>query len=352
MMNASRKTESPPSIDTMGPRVIHRAGRSDFRFSPEPWIVDLIAQVEDKLLSEARSDIQLVDAMSRYMLFGRAKRLRPLFVLLAQLIFKDRVLESAVDCAVATELIHCATLFHDDVIDRAETRKGQLAANAVWDNRSAVIMGDHFLVRAYTLLAAQGDFRLIDLFIETCQALAEGVMLEIEHIGDLGMSEETHLRIITDKTATFFATAARAGGYLAGASDEDQRKLEDIGLNFGLAFQLSDDLLDLFADPSVTGKPRGSDLSSGIYTTAVIRAMKCDPALTECLAARSENDGQGIEEIEGIAEMIRRNGSLEYTHRLVHKYCDKALDRLEKLPQGKANDAFRALVQTIRSREY
>ena len=196
--------------------------------------------------------------------------------MLGQLLFGDELLDKAVDMAAAVELIHCASLFHDDVIDGAQYRKGNRAANAIWGNRSAVIMGDDFFVLAYTLIAGMRDHYLLDLLVKTCRTLAKGVILEIKHTGDISISEDIFMDTITRKTATFFADAARIGGYLAGAGSHEQDLLSRMGLNFGLAFQLSDDLLDLYADPGATGKPKGTDLSSGIFTIAVIHALETD----------------------------------------------------------------------------
>jgi geranylgeranyl pyrophosphate synthase len=257
-----------------------------------------------------------------------------------------------VDCAAAAELIHCASLFHDDVIDEAGTRKGRKAANAIWGNKSAVIMGDHFFVLAYTLLSQTRDLRLIDIFVETCRAIAEGVTLEIKYMYDSEITEEKHLDIITRKTAMFFANTALTGGYLADAGDNEQKLLSLTGLNFGLAFQLSDDLLDLYADPIATGKPRGMDLTGGMYTTAIIHGLATDPKFAKAFASSISKRKLTEEQVVEIAEMLRDNGSCEYTRRMILDYCDKAVEYLDKLPQGRANNAFRGLVQIIREREY
>jgi geranylgeranyl pyrophosphate synthase len=351
-MDAVQKIDISHSFEMASDRMAHRGARSDFYFRPEPWIEDLVSQVERKLKDVARSDIHLLDVIGQYMLFGYAKRLRPLFVMLGQLMFREEVMESAVDCASAAELIHCASLFHDDVIDEAGTRKGRRAANAVWGNKSAVIMGDHFFVLAYTLLSATRDIRLIDIFVETCRALAEGITLEIKYTNEMEITEEVHLDIIKRKTATFFANTALTGGYLAGASDKDQKMLYSMGENFGLAFQLSDDLLDIYADPAATGKPRGMDLSGGMYTTAVIHGLKTDLKFSKEFVSMVSKGTLGEKHIDEIAGMLKSTGSLDHTWGLIKKYCDKAYECLDKLPEGRANSAFRGLVEIIRGREY
>ena len=293
-----------------------------------------------------------MDTIGRHMLFGYAKRLRPTFVMLAQQMFWDEALEAAVECAAVSELIHCASLFHDDVIDGAKTRKGRRAASAVWGNKSAVIVGDYFFVLAYSLLAKQQDLKLIEIYIDTCRTLAEGVMLELGHMGDVDISEEAHLEIITRKTATFFQTTALVGGYSGGADDDQQEHLREFGLNFGLAFQLSDDLLDLYADPAATGKPRGTDIRSGIYTTAVIRALASNPDFHRTYHEILKGDGLTSEVIDEIVEALRTNGAFQYTRELIQSYGNQALRHLDALPDGRAGAAFRALVQRILARRY
>jgi geranylgeranyl pyrophosphate synthase len=350
-MDASRKTVAGRIFEVIDSKASSSAP-GELYFRPDPWIAELVSRVEDKLESVTRSDNHLMDVIGRHMLFGYAKRLRPLFLMLGQLLFNENILEQTMNCAAASELIHCASLFHDDVIDGAAVRKGRRAANAVWGNKSAVIMGDHFFVLAYNLIAAQGDLKLIDIFIQTCKALADGVMLEIRHTGDTRITEETHLRIITRKTATFFADTAFIGGYVAGASPEQQAVLRDMGMNFGLAFQISDDLLDLYADPEATGKPRGTDISAGFYTTAIIHGLNHDPRFQRTFGPALTDDNLGPDVIDSIAGDLRTNGSLDYCRGLILNYCGKARECLGKLPGGKANDEFRALVDIIASREY
>lgn len=210
-MDASPKTDSSPSFDMIAGPLASRAARSDFYYLPDRGIEKIIARVEKKLLEASKTDIAFIDVMGKHMLFSQAKRLRPLFVMLGQLLFGDELLDKAVDMAAAVELIHCASLFHDDVIDGAQYRKGNRAANAIWGNRSAVIMGDHFFVLAYTLIAGMRDHYLLDLLVKTCRTLAEGVILEIKHTGDISISEDIFMDTITRKTATFSRTPRGSG---------------------------------------------------------------------------------------------------------------------------------------------
>lgn len=352
-MSASTQPEPGSSIGILPERIVRKASRTDFYFRPDPWVNVLVGQVEEVLERVVNeSGDPLMSGIGRHMLFGHAKRLRPIFILLGQHFFRDETLDAAVNTAAAAEFIHCASLFHDDVIDDAETRKGKRAANAVWGNRSAVIMGDHFLVLAYTLLTQHRDFRLIEEFVELCRSLAEGVMLEIRNTGNLDVSEDDYFRTITLKTAIFFSTVARVGGYLGGASEEEEKEFSDFGLNFGLAFQLSDDLLDLFADPDATGKPRGSDLGSGIYTASIIHALRHDKDFAARFRPVLKKGNPTSDEIDEIAGMLKTNGTMEYVRGLIHTHGLLAIEHLERLPAGRVNDTFRDLLNRITTREF
>jgi len=351
-MDASIRNETLDSTGQTSGKVSDIPARKDFYFRPDPWVNSLVEEVEGLLEKLIQSDNPMMEAIGRHMLFGRAKRLRPTFVLLSQHLYTDKILEPAIECASAAELIHCATLFHDDVIDNASTRKGRKSANALWGDKSAVIMGDHFFVLAYKLLTKQRDFRLIEMYVAMCEALANGVMQELNNARNVELTEQMYFEIIRNKTAVFFRTASAVGGYLGGATEPDEKLLAEFGFNFGLAFQISDDLLDLFSDPEATGKPRGSDIRSGVYTVPLIYALREDKSFASRYRTLLESDIISDEDILEISDQIRRNGAMEYTLGLVEQYGCKAFAILDQLPEGRANDTLRCLLEKITSRDY
>jgi octaprenyl-diphosphate synthase len=351
-MTALPHHKSTSSTGILPERIVRKASRTDFYFRPDPWVHELVGQVEEVLGRAVDTGDSLMSSIGRHMVFGHAKRLRPIFILLSQHFFRDETLDAAVNTAAASEFIHCASLFHDDVIDNAETRKGRRAANAIWGNRTAVIMGDHFLVLAYTLLTKHQDFRLIEEFVELCRSLAEGVMMEIRNTGNPDITESEYFKTITSKTAIFFSTAARVGGYIGGASLDEEKHLSDFGLNFGLAFQLSDDLLDLFAAPDATGKPHGSDLRSGIYTASIIRALSVDPDFADKFRPVFERGNPTTDEINEIARMLKLNGTMDCVRDLILRHGHIAEQHLDQLPSGRVNDTFRDLLNRITTREF
>jgi geranylgeranyl pyrophosphate synthase len=344
--------EERSSADLIPGRLADKAGRSDFLFRPDPWINGMVASVENLLQSVVSTDSSQASPMGRHMLFGYAKRLRPIFVILSQHLFNDDIQPGTVECAAASELIHCASLFHDDVIDEADTRRGRKSANVLWGNKQAVIAGDHFFVLAYDLLIRLRDLQLLNLYVDMCRSIAEGIMAEIRHTNDFGVSEKTHLEIITRKTAVFFQTTALAGGYIGGATTEQSEYLAGFGLNFGLAFQLMDDLLDLLSDPSDTGKPRGSDLKSGIFTIPVIHALSNNPDFSSKYKPLLKPGMISQADVDEIARALKSNGAIDYTKSMVCRHSDIAFDYLDSLPQGRANNMFRDLLKAVISRKF
>jgi len=351
MQSGSRTDIS--ELTASSPRSLsEKAARAGIYFRSDPWVNELVGKVEKVLADVVDSSGPVMRDIGRHMIFGHAKRLRPIFVLLGQSLIKDEILPGTIECAAAAELVHCASLFHDDVIDEALTRKGKTSANVIWGNKSAVVIGDYFLVLAYTLLAKQHDFRIIELFVGMCRSLAEGIMKEIENTGDIDVTEEMHLETIRRKTAAFFSTAAVVGGHIARADPEQEKHLAEFGMNFGLAFQLSDDLLDFFSDPKDTGKPRGSDIRSGIYTIPLIRALAENNDFASRFKPLILSGDLTDTQVQGISEALRSNGAMEYVRGLVRMHADKASEHLDRLPPGRARDAFRNLLHKIASREY
>jgi geranylgeranyl pyrophosphate synthase len=351
-MDAITETKTLRASGLIPEGLANKADRSDYYFRPDEWVSGLVSRVEDLLRAELNSSDALTSEIGRHMLFGYAKRLRPIFVMLSQHMISGETSQIAIDCAASSELVHCASLFHDDVIDNAKTRKGLKAANSIWGNRSAVIVGDQFFVLAYKLLTRHRDFRIIELFVDMCRLLAEGVMLEIRHTGDLELSEEQYLEIISKKTAMFFSYASLIGGYIGGADPELEAELAEFGLNFGLAFQVSDDLLDIFADPDATGKPRGSDIRSGIYTCPVIYALKESREFSERYQSILESGNLTASQIDEIAIELEAAGAKKYAQDMVQSFGEKALSHLDNLPSGPASDSLRDLLGKITNREF
>jgi len=213
-----------------------------------------------------------------------------------------------VEIAAATELIHMATLMHDDVIDRSDSRRGRVSANAFFGNKITVLSGDYVLSRAFWLLAKDGDLRIIRLIADLTIAMSEGEALQLVIGGSVKSWEEYYWRIIRDKTATFLDVCCQCGSILAGGEDEARKALSEYGLNLGIAFQITDDILDITGDPAKTGKPVGSDLRDGKFTLPVLLALQNLPEAQAIALTKTGRTAQ--HQREG------RNGDLRGRRRL------------------------------------
>ncbi|MGO8670900.1 MAG: polyprenyl synthetase family protein [Capsulimonadaceae bacterium] len=243
-------------------------------------VADDMAAVERILHEEIRSDVRAAYAISGHTLVAGGKRLRPALVVLsaraALASFPARTVHSS---AAAAELIHMASLIHDDVVDLAEERRGRPTANAVFGNQISVLVGDYLLAKSIYLAAREGNLDVIRVFSHVTIGLSEGEVLQITAKGDSDTSEETYRGIIEKKTAGFIAGCCRIGAMLAEADPNMQEALAGYGMSCGLAFQIADDLLDYVGDPRETGKALDGDLREGKMTLPLILALRdCDPA--------------------------------------------------------------------------
>jgi heptaprenyl diphosphate synthase len=246
-----------------------------------------------------------------HLLEGGGKRVRPLVTLLSAGLFAEDV-SVAVPVATAMELIHMATLVHDDIIDVADTRRGRPTVNSVWGNHQAVLAGDALLARALRLLVEVGLLEMVMLVSHMIHSMCEGEITQNANLGNLAQTEADYFERIEKKTALFFAACCQAGALVACASISSVVAMGEYGRLLGLAFQVVDDVLDFTAEAQVMGKPVGSDLVSGIVTLPVIYALnqpKAQAALRVCLADSSSTETA----MPQVMDIIRENGGIEYS---------------------------------------
>ncbi len=231
--------------------------------------------VEQLLNSEIRSDVRAAYEISGHTLSAGGKRLRPAAVLLsARAAMAEFPVKSVYASSAAVELIHMASLIHDDVVDSADQRRGRPTANAAFGNQISVLVGDYLLAKSIYLAAREGNMDVIRIFSRATVGLSEGEVLQITSRGDADTSEDVYYEIIRRKTAGFIAGCCEVGATLAEASPRVVEALTNFGMSLGIAFQIADDLLDFLADPAVTGKPRCSDLREGKMTLPLIAAYR------------------------------------------------------------------------------
>ena len=312
--------------------------------SLEARIRERLDEVDRTLISTAGSDVPLVADAARYLLAAGGKRFRPLLVVVAGH-FGDPDDERLVPGAVAIELTHLATLHHDDVIDEADTRRGIPSANARWGNTVAILTGDFLFARASEISAGLGG-EVTRLLALTIAKVCEGQILEVQAAGRLDAGEDDYLRVIHRKTASLIATSCRLGGMLSGAGEESVDALERFGEVLGVAFQLSDDIMDLTADRSVLGKEPAADLREGIYTLPVIYALRESTRRKELRTLLAEGPPEG-DRLAGILDIVRSDGSLDLARAAVSRQVGRAVAEAERLPAGAARDALIHLARFI-----
>jgi octaprenyl-diphosphate synthase len=285
---------------------------------------DDLAKVEQELALQSGSAFQPVAEISSYLLGGGGKRLRPALLLLAAG-YSNYQGTAAVRLGAVVELIHSATLIHDDVIDGAQLRRGRPSSNARWGNHMSVLAGDWLYMQAFQMALTERNFRVLDLLIELTQNMVEGELLQLTHIGRMDLTEQEALELSTRKTACLFSGCARLGAVLGRQDDLTEQSLAEYGHYSGLAFQLVDDLLDFTASPAQLGKPVLSDLKEGKVTLPLIYALESDGAAGRKLVATvlEEKDFRSVRP-EEITELVIKTGALDRARALAHEFAERA----------------------------
>ncbi len=237
---------------------------------PIPRVWDRMAAVEVRLLEATRSDDEFLTDIAQHLLRAGGKRYRPLLAQVAAEL-GDGDGDGSVEAGVSVELVHVGSLYHDDVIDEADARRGQVSVNENWTNTIAILAGDFLLARASEIAAALGE-EAVTLIAQTYARLCEGQVAELRFAGGLDHGPEGYYQVIGGKTASLIRTSARLGALTAGASEETVEAVSDWAWEMGLVFQMTDDVLDLIADEAFLGKPAGSDIGEGVYTLPVLYA--------------------------------------------------------------------------------
>lgn len=285
---------------------------------------DDLALVEDELARQTDTAFPAVSEIAAYLLGGGGKRLRPALLLLSAN-YAGRKDRSAIRLAAVVELLHSATLIHDDVIDSAGTRRGRPSANARWGNHRSVLTGDWLYMQSFQMALEERNFRILDILIDLTQKMVEGELIQLEKIGRMDVTEEDALRLATYKTACLFSGCARLGAVLGRLEEEEEQALADYGTNAGLAFQLVDDLLDFTASAQQLGKPVLSDLKEGKVTLPLIYAMANGHREARELVARvlAEKEFHSVRP-ETIVSLVHESGALDRARSLAQDYAQRA----------------------------
>jgi octaprenyl-diphosphate synthase len=294
---------------------------------------DDLAAIEREFGRDTVSGVGAITEIGEYLRAGGGKRLRPALLLLSSKLM-NYTGQGAVKLGAVVEIIHTATLVHDDIIDEAQTRRGRPAANTQWGNAKCVLAGDWLYMQAFKIAVQERNFQVLDTLIELTQAMVEGELLQIERLGK-AISMDEHFELIYRKTACLFSVCMKLGGILARASEGDQNRLADYGRNLGMAFQIVDDVLDLTASEEVLGKPVASDLREGKATMAVLHALqRCTAAERGTIESVLNNGGfNGITPAD-IVMILKRHGSIDAAYSRAIEFSNQAREAICTFPDS------------------
>ncbi|NLC59282.1 MAG: polyprenyl synthetase family protein [Armatimonadetes bacterium] len=318
---------------------------------PFDLVREELQQIEALLLSESWSSAETVREISHHILGAGGKRLRPALLLTAARACGHQS-AWAVKLGLCVELLHTATLMHDDVVDRSEWRRGRVTAHQRWGLSASVLSGDVMFARAMHLLVSYGDLGVLEAVTSAIIRVCEGEVLEIDVNGDLDVSVETYLEIISAKTAALLAVCCQTGAMVAGASADTEAALWAFGHHLGMAFQIVDDVLDLTAKADEWGRPVGEDLKEGRVTLPIIRTLQRVDATERARLRRLLASGE--EAAERVAEVVHlagRCGGLAAAYEDAREQARLAYEHLSVLPPSEARDALAAMVDYTLTRD-
>jgi octaprenyl-diphosphate synthase len=311
---------------------------------------DDLAAIESQFARGAVSRVSAITDIGAYLRAGGGKRIRPALLLLSAKLM-NYTGHGAIRLGTVVEIIHTATLVHDDIIDEAEIRRGRPSANITWGNSRCVLAGDWLYMQAFKIALEERNLKVLDVLIHLTQQMVEGELMQMEKLGR-AISLDEHFDLIYRKTACLFSTSMRLGGIISGASEDQEMLLAEYGRNLGMAFQIVDDLLDLTASEEVLGKPVASDLREGKATMAVIHALeRCDAAernAIESVLHRRCFDGTTPEQI---LEILTRHGSIDAANQEAARYSTAARNAIQSFPDSEFKRALLWIPEFVLERE-
>ncbi len=298
----------------------------------QPTIGADMAAVDRVMRESLTSNVALIRQVAEYIVTGGGKRLRPALLLLTAGATGYRGNDHHALAAVI-EMIHTATLLHDDVVDESDLRRGHATANARFGNAASVLVGDFLYSRAFQMMVAQGRMRVLEILSDATNVIAEGEVLQLTNAGNSDLGERAYLEVIQRKTAKLFEASARLGAVLGGAPVDRENALADYGMHLGTAFQLVDDILDYSGSAETIGKNLGDDLAEGKMTLPLIRAMSTGNA-DDAALIRHAISGGGLTDFAPVVAALERTGALAYARECAEREVRLAAGCLAGLPDS------------------
>lgn len=319
-------------------------------------ILDLVRDelilVEREISSQSVAPVDAITTIGQYIQEAGGKRLRPTLLLLCSKL-AGHCGESAVRLAAVVEMIHAATLVHDDVIDDARTRRGRPSTNSRWGNHTSVLAGDWLYMQAFQVALRERDFRVLDILIGVTQMMVEGELVQLERIGSISVTEADYMELVDRKTAALFSACARLGAVAGHSSTELYEVVGRYAWNVGMAFQLIDDVLDFTSRENVLGKPVGNDLWEGKVTLPLIYALeKADASERRLVETVLADRNYERAPFAGILDFVRRRGGVERAMERASAFTDCARQALAQLPDSVYQRALYAITELVTGRDH
>jgi len=296
-----------------------------------------------------RSRVGLVDMVARYVVKQKGKRIRPILVLLSASV-SGGINERTFRAATLVEILHTATLIHDDVVDDADSRRGLASVNAIWKNKVSVLMGDYLLARGLLLSLDHDDFQFLKIISTAVKRMSEGEILQIEKSRQLDIDEKTYFKIIADKTASLLSTCCELGAASASVDENHRLRMREFGESIGIAFQIRDDLLDYVGRRSITGKPTGLDMTEKKLTLPLIHSLRNAPRSEARTMVRFIKNGRPKKDLKLVVKFAERYGGIEYAMDRAGHYAKRAIDHLDGLPESPEKQALLDFIEFVVTR--
>lgn len=309
-----------------------------------------MALFESKFKNSLKTSVPLLDKIMHYIIKRKGKQMRPLFVFLTAKLFNN-VNESTYTAASLIELLHTATLVHDDIIDEANFRRGVFSINALWKNKISVLVGDFLLSRGLLLAVENEQFQLLKIMSTAVKEMSEGELLQIEKTRRLDITEEVYFEIIKKKTAALISACCEAGAASTNAHKNDILKMRTFGEKAGIAFQIKDDLFDYTQNPLI-GKPTGIDIREKKMTLPLIYTLNNSDKKTKAFIINTiKNDSKNSIKVEQIINIVKEKKGLEYAKNKMNLFVNEALEILKEFENNESKSSLIKLVEYVVKRE-
>ncbi len=309
-------------------------------------IVDEMNLFENKFKKSLKTTVPLLDKIMHYIIKRKGKQMRPMFVFLCAKLFGETK-ESAYTAASLIELLHTATLVHDDVIDESNFRRGVFSINALWKNKISVLVGDFLLSRGLLLAVEKNEFELLKIVSHAVKDMSEGELLQIEKTRKLNITEEVYFEIIRKKTAALISACCAAGASSSQTNSENISQMKIFGEKVGIAFQIKDDLFDYTQSPLI-GKPTGLDIREKKMTLPLIYTLnQVNKQEKSFIINTIKNDSKNSKKVEQIINLVKENKGLEFAENKMNEYYSESIKILEKFDDNEAKDSLKKLVEFV-----